>query len=466
MVKFVDREAEIKTLQSEYQRGGSALVILYGRRRVGKTTLITEFIKDKKALFFLASEESENQNRMAFKDKAAEFINSDLLKDADVKSWDVIFKAVMDTHFESKPVIVIDEFQYIGRSNPAFPSIFQRIWEENLKQKQVLVILCGSLISMMESQTLAYHSPLYGRRTAQIRLKQIPFRYYGEFFHHKNRRQLIEMYAITGGVPKYIELFEESSDIYTAIEDNVLNRSGYLYDEPNFLLQQEVSEIGSYFSIIKAIAAGNSRLSAIASVLEVKATGLTKYLKTLMDLDILEREVPVTEENPKKSKKGLYKIKDNYIRFWFAFVYPNRSFIESGNSGIVMDKIRKSLISGHTAYVYEDVCRERMWELNAEDCWPFHFSKIGRWWDAHDEIDLAAVDPDGRNLILGECKFWQEPVGVSVLRGLEDKAVRVEWKKNDRHVWYVLFSVSGFTQELRQLAETRDDLLLCNDQAV
>ena len=466
MVKFVDREAEIKTLQSEYQRGGSALVILYGRRRVGKTTLITEFIKDKKALFFLASEESENQNRMAFKDKAAEFINSDLLKDADVKSWDVIFKAVMDTHFESKPVIVIDEFQYIGRSNPAFPSIFQRIWEENLKQKQVLVILCGSLISMMESQTLAYHSPLYGRRTAQIRLKQIPFRYYGEFFHHKNRRQLIEMYAITGGVPKYIELFEESSDIYTAIEDNVLNRSGYLYDEPNFLLQQEVSEIGSYFSIIKAIAAGNSRLSAIASVLEVKATGLTKYLKTLMDLDILEREVPVTEENPEKSKKGLYKIKDNYIRFWFAFVYPNRSFFESGNSGIVMDKIRKSLISGHTAYVYEDVCRERMWELNAEDCWPFHFSKIGRWWDAHDEIDLAAVDPDGRNLILGECKFWQEPVGVSVLRGLEDKAVRVEWKKNDRHVWYVLFSVSGFTQELRQLAETRDDLLLCNDQAV
>ena len=171
MVKFVDREAEIKTLQSEYQRGGSALVILYGRRRVGKTTLITEFIKDKKALFFLASEESENQNRMAFKDKAAEFINSDLLKDADVKSWDVIFKAVMDTHFESKPVIVIDEFQYIGRSNPAFPSIFQRIWEENLKQKQVLVILCGSLISMMESQTLAYHSPLYGRRTAQNRLK-------------------------------------------------------------------------------------------------------------------------------------------------------------------------------------------------------------------------------------------------------------------------------------------------------
>lgn len=463
MENFIDRESELETLQSEYARNGSALVVLYGRRRVGKTTLISEFIKDKNALFFLASEESETQNRHAFKEKAAEFMNSDLLRNADVKSWDVIFKALMDATFASKPVIVIDEFQYIGKSNPAFPSIFQRIWEEILKDKQVMVILCGSLISRMESQTLSYNSPLYGRRTAQIRLTQIPFRYYGEFFPHKSRRELIEMYSVTGGVPKYIEPFAESKDIYKAIERNVLNRSGYLYDEPNFLLQQEVSEVGSYFSVIKAIAAGNSKLSAIASMLEVKATSLTKYLKTLMDLDILEREVPITENNPEKSKKGLYKIKDNYIRFWFAFIYPNRSFIESGNSRIVMDKIHKGLITNHTAYVYEDVCRERMWELNVAETWPFQFSKIGRWWDAHDEIDIAAMDPDGENLILGECKFWKEPVGVSVLHALENKSIRVEWKKATRHVWYVLFSASGFTEELKQSAASRPDLLLCDD---
>lgn len=463
MERFIDREEELETLQSEYKRNGSALVVMYGRRRVGKTTLISEFIKNKRALFFLASEESEIQNRLAFKDKAAEFIDSDLLRNADVKNWDTIFQAIMDTPFESKPIIVIDEFQYIGKSNPAFPSVFQRIWEENLKSRQVMVILCGSLVSMMESQTLAYSSPLYGRRTAQIRLTQIPFRYYKEFFPHKTRRERIELYAITGGVPKYIELFTEEEDIYASIRRNILNRSGYLYDEPNFLLKQEVSEVGSYFSIIKAIAVGNSKLSAIASMLEVKATGLTKYLKTLIDLDIVEREVPVTEENPETSKKGLYKIKDNYIRFWFSFVYPNRSFIEIGNSRIVMDKIRKSLVSGHIAYVYEDVCRERMWELNAEERWPFHFSKIGRWWNAHDEIDIAAIDPDSSNLILGECKFWQEPVGVSVLRSLEAKACSVDWKRNDRRVWYVLFSVSGFTEELTQLAKTRSDLLLCDD---
>lgn len=460
MNNFVDRELEMETLNREYNRKGSSLVILYGRRRVGKTTLITEFIKNKKALFFLASEESETQNRAAFKDKAADFIDNELLRNADVKNWDVIFKAIMDTKFTTKPVIVIDEFQYIGKSNPAFPSVFQRIWEEVLKDKEVMVILCGSLISMMESQTLAYNSPLYGRRTAQIKLKQIPFKYYREFFPLKTRKELIEMYAITGGVPKYIELFSEENDIYTAIQQSVLDRSGYLYDEPHFLLQQEVSEVGSYFSLIKTIAQGNSKLSSIATTLELKATGLTKYLKTLIDLDILEREVPVTEEHPEKSKKGLYKIKDNYLRFWFAFVYPNLSFIESGNEGIVIDKIKKGLISNHTAFVYEDVCRARMWELNAEGKWTFNFSKLGRWWDNKHEIDIVALDPEEKNLILGECKYWHESVGINVLKNLEQKAEYVEWNRSNRKVWYVLFSINGFTSDLKVLAEQRDDVLL------
>lgn len=466
MKNFVDREQEMETLLNEYERSGSSLVVLYGRRRVGKTTLISEFIKDKNALFFLASEESETQNCAAFKEKAADFIDNDLLRNADVKSWDTIFKTIMDAHHDSKPVIVLDEFQYLGKSNSAFPSIFQRIWEEILKNQEVMVILCGSLISMMESQTLAYDSPLYGRSTAQIRLRQIPFAYYHEFFPDKSRKNLIEMYAVTGGVPKYIELFSESRDIYTAIQKCVLNRSGYLYDEPHFLLQQEVSEVGSYFSIIKAIAAGNSKLSAIASVLEIKATSLTKYLKTLIDLDILEREVPITEEKPEKSKRGLYKIKDNYLRFWFAFVYPNRSFIESGHSRIVMNKIHKGLVTNHIGFVYEDVCRERMWDLNAEDAWPFHFTKLGRYWDNKCEIDITALDPEGRNLILGECKYWQDAVGLSVLRDLEAKAENVLWEKSKRKVWYVLFGASGFTDELKEYAASRDDLLLLDDQDV
>lgn len=460
MGKFIDREQEMEILNDQYNRDGSSLVIMYGRRRVGKTTLINEFTKDKNTLFFLASQESETQNRNLFKEKAAEFINNDLLRNATVSDWDTIFKAIIDTEFETKPIIVIDEFQNIGKSNSAFPSIMQRVWDCILKDKPVMLILCGSLITMMEEQTLKYSSPLYGRRTAQIRLKQIPFQYYGDFFTKKKGKDLVEMYSVTGGVPKYMESFGEEDDIYSAIEKHILNKSSYLYDEPNFLLQQEVTEIGSYYSLIRTIAAGNSKLSAIASSLELPQTRLTKYIKTLIDLDILEREVPITEENPEKSKKGLYKIKDNFIKFWFAFIYPNHSFLESGNTKIVMDKIKKGFISGQVSFVYEDVCREKMWELNANEIWPFTFSKLGRYWDNNTEIDIAAVDPDGENLILGECKYWKEPVGVNILTELEEKAKNVAWKKSKRKTWYILFSTGGFTPELKDLARKRDDLIL------
>lgn len=460
MAKFIDRKHEMETLTDEYNREGSSLVVMYGRRRVGKTTLISEFIKGKNALFFLASQESEVQNRNLFKEKAAEFIKSDLLRNANISDWDTVFKAIANTEFETKPIIVIDEFQYIGKSNSAFPSIMQRIWDCILKDKSVMLILCGSLITMMEEQALKYNSPLYGRRTAQIRLKQIPFSYYKNFFPHKDGKDLIEMYAVTGGVPKYIESFREEKDIYSAIKKHVLNPSSYLYDEPYFLLQQEVSEIGSYFSLIKTIAAGNSKLSAIASSLELPQTRLTKYLKTLIDLDILEREVPITEENPEKSKKGLYRIKDNFIKFWFAFVYPNLSFLESDNSLIVMDKIQKGFVSRQVSFVYEDVCREKMWQMNTTGAWPFTFSKAGRYWDGNTEIDIAALDPDGKNLILGECKYWNEPVGINILSELETKADSVSWNKSDRKTWYILFSAGGFTPELKEVSGLRSDIIL------
>ena len=461
MKPFVDREEELEFLENEYQREGASLVILYGRRRVGKTALAVKFMQQKPSLYYLITEESEQQNRRSFQQMAAEFCQNDLLANADITDLMLIFKALFQTQREEKLLLVLDEFQYLGKANPAFPSIFQKLWDTYLKEQNVMVILSGSLISMMESQTLSYSSPLYGRRTGQIKLKQIPFRYYGGFFPEKQRESLIEYYAVTGGVPKYIELFREYDNIYTAIERNVLSKSSFLYDEPNFLLQREVSEVGSYFSLIKTIAAGNQKLSKIASVLGLKQTGLTKYLKTLIDLDILEREVPITEEYPEKSKRGLYKIKDNFMLFWFRFVYPNLSFIESGHSDLVMKKIRKNLVDNQISYVYEDICLETMWQLNAQDTWDFLFDKAGRWWNQDTEIDIVAFDSTGSDIIFGECKYWEGPVGVNVLQELEKKAQQVEWHKQNRKEHYILFSIHGFTDDLQALAQQRDDLLLC-----
>ncbi|MBD5448626.1 MAG: ATP-binding protein [Lachnospiraceae bacterium] len=461
MKKFIDRHDEIDFLEKEYKRDGSSLVILYGRRRVGKTALTNKFIEDKQAVYFLATEENETQNRVAFKNIVAEQTGNELLMNANVDSWDMIFKVWMDdAAFGEKKLMIIDEFQYLGKANHAFPSVFQKIWDTILKDRNVMVVFCGSLISMMESQTLAYSSPLYGRRTGQIKLKQIPFRHYHDFFPDKSENELIEYYAITGGVPKYIELFYDSSDIYTAIENNVLSKSSFLYDEPNFLLQREVSEVGSYFSIIKTIASGNQKLSKIATTLELKQTGLTKYLKTLINLDILVREVPVTEDNPENSKRGLYKIKDNFMLFWFKFIFPNLSYIESGHAELAMKKIRTNFVDAHVSYVYEDVCIEKMWALNAGDTWDFHFDKVGRWWNSNTEIDIVALDQEGSHIIFGECKYWTNKVGMDVLRDLELKAKQVDWKREMREDYFILFSVNGFSDELTELSKTRKDLIL------
>lgn len=462
MVNFINRNEERAFLNKEYENKTSSLIILYGRRRLGKTSLITEFGRDKHMLYFLASEESEKENLNAFKTLVADYTMNELLKSVSVDSWDVVFKTLINTNLTEKKLIVIDEFQYLGKSNAAFPSVFQRIWDTILKDKNVMVILCGSLTSMMEAQTLSYSSPLYGRRTGQIKLQQIKFKHYNEFFKDKNRKELIEYYSVTGGVPKYIELLKDGKDIYSSIEKNILSKQSFLYEEPTFLLQNEVSEIGSYFSIIKAIAAGNQKLSKISSALEIKQTSITKYLQTLISLDILERQVPITEANPEKSKKGLYKIKDNFLAFWFNFVYPNKSFIEMDRPDFVMNKIRNNFIDNHVAHIYEDICIEKMWDLNTKNIWNFNFDKAGHYWNSNTEIDVVAFDSTGNDIIFGECKYTEKKIDVDIFFDLVQKAKEVKWKNTNRREWYVLFSINGFTNEMMKLAESRDDISLCN----
>lgn len=462
MKKFVNRIDELEFLNKEYSRNGSSFVVLYGRRRIGKTSLIAEFGKDKNMLYFLATEESESQNRESLKRQVAEYTKNDLLNNVIVDNFDVIFKSLIEYKSEDKKIIVIDEFQYLGKTNIAFPSIFQRIWDTILQKENVMVILCGSLIHMMESQVLAYQSPLYGRRTGQIKLKQINFKHYKEFFENYDRKKLIEFYSVTGGVPKYVELFKENDDIYDSINENILAKQSFLYEEPHFLLQNEVTEVGSYFSIIRSIANGNEKMSKLASDLRLPQTSLTKYLKTLINLDILQREVPITETNPEKSKKGLYKINDNFIKFWFKFIYPNMSYLETNNNEFVLNKIKANFIDNHVSFVYEDVCKEKMWELNMDNKLGFSFDKIGRWWDKSDEIDIVAYNSNDKNIIFGECKYTKNPMDIDVLYDLEKKAKKVVWNNIGRKEKYILFCISGHSDKLKELAAKRSDIILCD----
>lgn len=458
MSAFIDRIDEMATLENEYARDGASFVVIYGRRRVGKTTLINHFCENKDSIYFLATEENEYENRNAFKQLVSEKFDNELLASASLTSWDPIFKVITEEAKNKKIVLVIDEFQYLGKANKAFPSIMQKIWDEILLKSNVMLIICGSLINMMTSQVLNYDSPLYGRRTAQIKLKQIDFSFYHEFDESLSFDELLEQYAVTGGVPKYIELFDKKKSIYASIKDNILSTGSFLYAEPEFLLQKEVSEVGSYFSILKTIAAGNHKLSKIATALGVSQSNLTNYLKNLIDLDIIEREVPITEENPEKSKMGLYRIKDNFISFWFKFVYANKSMIESGHMEYVEDKIKKNFIDNHVSYVYEDVCRGDVWNLLSEGV---SFNRVGRWWGSKDvEIDILAYDSLGKDIIFGECKYSKQKKGMAVLIDLQNKARVVNWKKDKRNEYYVLYSKSGYTDELLEYAKEHSNVFL------
>jgi hypothetical protein len=458
MKKFVDREKEMETLKKEYERTESAFVVIYGRRRVGKTALINHFCRDKDSIYFLATEENESENRDAFRRLVGEHLSNPLLENAAVSRWEDIFAVIAGRNNKnSRLVLVMDEFQYLGKANKAFPSVLMAIWDNLLKDSNIMLILCGSLIHMMTSQVLSYDSPLYGRRTAQIKLGQIPFENYHEFYGDMTFSELLEHYAITGGVPKYIELFANDEDIYSAIRNNILSKNSFLYAEPEFLLQKEITEIGSYFSILKTIAAGNHKLGKIAAALEVPQTRLTTYLKMLVELDLIEREVPVTEENPAKSKQGLYVLKDNFISFWFRFVYPYKGLLESEQEEFVMNKIRQNFIDNHVSYVYEDVCRKQIWRLLDRG---ITISRAGRWWNRDTEIDIVAYDSAGSDIVFGECKYSKNPKGMDVLNALREKADAVDWHKGSRNETFCIFSKSGFSSALSEYARENENVIL------
>jgi hypothetical protein len=459
-MRFINRERELEMLNAEYSKQVSTFVIIYGRRRTGKTTLIEHFLQNKRSLYFFADTQNENIQIKRLQELIAEKFNDHFLRDIQIYSWDGLFDYLCQKlNPNERFVLAIDEFQSLVKSNQHFSSIFQRIYDAKLKHQNIMIILCGSLVSMMYSETLTYSSPLYGRRTAQIKLKEINFSYYYQFYHGLSKIEQIEYFSVTGGIPKYIELFQKSNHLMNMIKTEILNKNKYLYYEPRFLLQDEVNDVSTYFSILSAIAAGNHKLNTITSRLGVQASQITAFLKKLIDLDILEKQVPITESNPEKSKKGLYFIKDNFLQFWFRFVFPYQSYLEIDNLAFVENKIRNELVY-HVAHVFETLSIKMMYELKL----PFILDKCGRWWDKNNEIDLIGVS-SYNEIIFGECKWSDNQVGLSVLRELQQKSKEVKWGSQNRKEFFILFSKSGFTEELVQLQKVEDNLFLVSAES-
>ena len=466
-MRFIGRTAELAKLNAEYARDGG-FVVLYGRRRVGKTTLIKEFLKQKTAFYFLATEELESQSMKRLAGVVARTTKNALLQKAVFSDWLELFQVIADYEPDRKKVLVIDEFPYLVKTNSAFPSILQNAWDEILKDRNVMLILSGSLIGMMQKHALSYDSPLYGRRTSQMRLAPLSFT---EVYDAQRLPfdKAAEQYAVTGGVPKYLEFFEDGRELIDQLKDTVLSKSGFLYEEPYFLLKSESMTAVNYFSIIKAIADGHHKLGKIAGALGQETSALTPYLSTLADLGFIEKRTPVTEKNPEKSRKGLYFISDNFIRFWFRYVYPYKGELELDNMQIVLDEISKDFTEKFVAFANEDICRDIFGNLCKTGAIPFVPSRIGAYWlndyDGDTEIDVMAVDTHNHRIFAGECKYHTKPVDAPVYFALKEKVANVgEIKKAfpGYEVIYGVFSKSGFTQRMMDTARENPGLLLFN----
>jgi len=448
---FFGREDELKKLNEMYTSGRYECAVIYGRRRVGKTTLIKEFIKDKKAIYFLAREADGGVNLAGFSNDVYAVTAKELKGNAFFADWEKAFDYIYQISKSERLVLVIDEFPYLAGGFNPISSILQAHIDNAWKNSKLFLILCGSSMSLMEKQVLAYKSPLYGRRTAQF--KVLPFSFFGSlpFLEDFNKEEKALLYGVTGGIPDYLIKINPAKSVRDNIIDLFFTPSGHLYEEPSNLLKQELREPSTYNGIIEAIADGASRLSEIAGKCGLESNKCAKYLKSLISLGIVKKELPVTENT---SKRSIYLLDDMMFRFWYRFVFSNMSAIVLGLGTAIFEEEVKQNLSAYMGLIFEDICRQYIIEEAKRNTVPFLPGKIGRWWGNNpkekrqEEIDILTFRKD--NALFGECKWTNSPVGVNVLIDLKRKGELFAFKNK----WFWLFAKNGFTASLAQAGET------------
>ena len=451
---FVDREREIKILEERLRTKRSEFIILYGRRRVGKTELLRRLIRDYPHIYYMADQRNAIGQLEIISWLLCEHFHDEYISSNPLRNWDQFFSYLRTKDFgDQKLLLIIDEFPYLVISSPELPSIIQRHWDEWLNQRNILIILCGSSMSFMEKEIMSYKSPLYGRRTGQIELLPFDYKNVARMLQMNICEKLIQFIGVFGSVPAYIERANSKKSVWWNIEEQIFPGDRFLHNEVMFLLMQELRSPKNYFAILRSIALGNTKINDIVQSTQLERGVVGKYLDNLIELRIVERRIPATE-NPLKSRKGIYIINDNYFRFWFRYIYPYLTYIEEGRKYTVMEKIKLDFRT-YLGYIFEEVCREFL-KLNSHHI-PFEYDRMGSWWDKNEEIDILAYNNKGDKL-LGECKFSNKKVGTDILDNLKRKENLLNIIHKTTH--YILFSKSGFTDALEQKASSENVILI------
>jgi hypothetical protein len=450
---FIDRKIELDQLVSLYRSDRAELFVLYGRRRVGKTELLRAFCEDKPHIFFIATLSADSEQLATFSQQIWAFTHSETPEGFTFPSWEAAFRALAD--LPGRPVVILDEFTYLISGNKAIPSILQKVWDERLKNTHIILVLCGSYIGMMETEILGYQAPLYGRRTGSALLQPLDLPSSSLFFPKYAPEEKFLAWAVVGGMPYYLRTFGDHQSVFANIRQHILDaHSGALFNEPRLLLMEELREPRNYFSVLRAIAQGRSRLNEITQISGIgSVNSVARYLDLLQQMRLITRRVPATESQPEKSKRGLYQIDDHFLRFWFRYVHPNQGSLDLGLADAILEQRVRPDLDHFASTAFEEAARAHLAVLVRSGKWSFLPERIGSWWSREEEIDVLGINLAEKAALVGECKWSANPIGTNILDDLKHKAQVLARESGILHMQYILFSRSGFTPALEKQAQ-------------
>ena len=453
---FIGRDKELNALEKLYKSDKFEFVVIYGRRRVGKTALINQFIGDKKSIYFMGIESNEKQNLENLSKSIIEF-SSGIQTETSFSSFQVAIEYAFKLAENERVILTIDEYPYVARSSKSLASTLQLLIDKYKDTSKLMLILCGSSMSYMEDHVLAYKAPLYGRRTAQMKIQPFDFEESCRYFRDLTDEDKALIYGIAGGTPQYLLQMSDKLSVEENIKNTYLNPMSFLYEEPVNLLKQEVREPAIYNAIITAIATGHSRMSEISSKVGEDTNVCSNYIKNLINLGIIQKETPYGE---KASKKSIYSIEDNMFYFWYRFVLDNNSVIARGATDLVYKRIEPQL-PNYMGRVFEEICKQYLWKQLLAGNMPIEFTSLGRWWGndpiqkSQAEIDIMG-EQDSETALFAECKWRNEKVDLDILETLIGRSKLFPYKK----VHYYLFSKSGFTKGCMDKAKEMGNVTL------
>ncbi|MCI5493616.1 MAG: ATP-binding protein [Lachnospiraceae bacterium] len=453
---FIGREKELSALEKLYKSGKFEFVVIYGRRRVGKTALINHFMDHKESIYFMGVESNEKQNLENLSKSIMEYSNG-IQADTYFASYQAALEYVFKIAEKKRVILTIDEYPYVARGSKSLASTLQLLIDKCKDTSKLMLILCGSSMSYMEDHVLAYKAPLYGRRTAQMKVMPFDFEDSCKYFKNLPDEEKALIYGIAGGTPQYLLQMSDNLSVEDNIKNTFLNPMSFLYEEPVNLLKQEVREPAIYTAIITAIATGHSRMSEISTKVGEDTNVCARYLKNLINLEIIKKETPYGE---KESKKSIYSIEDHMFNFWYRFVLDNNSMIVRGATDLVYKKIKDQL-SDYMGRIFEDICTQYLWKQLLIGNAPVEFASLGRWWGndpknkCQAEIDIMG-EQDQKTALFAECKWRNENVDLDVLEKLVDRSMLFHYS----NVHYYLFSKTGFTKGCKKKAEEMGSVTL------